>query len=237
MRERLQQKGFKLGDPVYLRIFKGDVEAELWIKRGQHFELFATYPICAWSGQLGPKLHEGDYQSPEGFYTIGKGQLNPNSRYHRAFNVGFPNLYDAANNRTGNSLMVHGSCLSAGCYAMTDPVIDELWALVTGALNAGQERVALHVFPFRMTEERMGAFAWHPWAEFWRDLKPAYDLFEETHIPPQVSLCNKRYVVKRGNVAANAPQLQDTCPTGKENGWQPVLPAMSVVRTRDRNRP
>ena len=83
----------------------------------------------------------------------------------------------------------------------------------------------------------MGAFAWHPSAEFWRDLKPAYDLFEETHIPPQVSVCNKRYVVKRGNVAANAPQLQDTCPTGKENGWQPVLPDMSVVRTRDRNRP
>ncbi len=101
--------------------------------------------------------------------------------------------------------MVHGSCASAGCYAMTDPVIDEFWALVTAALNAGQERVAVHVFPFRMTEERMAAFAWHPSAEFWRDLKPAYDLFEETHVPPQVSVCNKRYAVKRGNAAATAP--------------------------------
>ncbi len=217
--ERLREKGFKPGDPVYLRIFKGDVEAELWMKRGARFELFATYPICAWSGQLGPKLQEGDHQSPEGFYTIGKGQLNPNSHYHRAFNLGFPNLFDAANSRTGNALMVHGSCLSAGCYAMTDPVIDELWALVTGALNAGQERVAVHVFPFRMTEERMTAFAWHPWAEFWRDLKPAYDLFEETHIPPQISVCNKRYAVKRGNAAANAPQLQAACPAGIQNTW------------------
>lgn len=220
--ERLQQKGFKLGDPVYLRIFKGDVEAELWMKRGPRFELFATYPICAWSGQLGPKLQEGDYQSPEGFYTIAKAQLVPNSHYHRAFNLGFPNLFDASNSRTGNALMVHGSCASAGCYAMTDPVIDELWALVTAALNAGQERVAVHVFPFRMTEERMAAFAWHPSAEFWRDLKPAYDLFEETHVPPQVSVCNKRYAVKRGDAAASATLLQASCPAGNGSGWQPV---------------
>ncbi len=217
--ERLHEKGLKPGDPVFLRIFKGDVQVELWMKRGPRFELFATYPICAWSGQLGPKLQEGDRQSPEGFYTIGKGQLNPNSHYRRAFNLGFPNLLDAANNRTGAALMVHGSCASIGCYAMTDPVIDELWALVTAALNAGQERVAVHVFPFRMTEERMAAFAWHPWAEFWLDLKPAYDLFEETRIPPQIGVCNKRYAVKRGNAAANAPQLQAACPAGTQNTW------------------
>ena len=210
--ERLQQKGFKLGDPVHLRIFKGDSEAELWIKRGPRFELFSTYPICAWSGQLGPKLQKGDFQSPEGFYTVGKGQLNPNSHYHRAFNLGYPNLFDAANSRTGDALMVHGSCASAGCYAMTDPVIDEFWALVTAALNAGQERVAVHVFPFRMTEERMAAFAWHPSAEFWRDLKPAYDLFEETRVPPQVSVCNKRYAVKRGSAAVNAPAASNGLP-------------------------
>jgi murein L,D-transpeptidase YafK len=214
---RLKEKGLKLGDPVYLRIFKGDAEAEMWVKRGPRFELFATYPICAWSGQLGPKLQEGDRQSPEGFYTIGKGQLNANSRYHRAFNLGFPNLYDAQNNRTGAALMVHGSCASAGCYAMTDPAIDELWALVTAALNGGQERVPVHVFPFRMTEERMAAFAWHPWIEFWRDLKPAYDLFEETRIPPQAVVCNKRYAVERGTFKTG--ELQAACPPGKGVGW------------------
>jgi murein L,D-transpeptidase YafK/uncharacterized protein YjiK len=222
LNERLQAKGFKLGDPVHLRIFKGDVEAELWIKHGPRFELFSTYPICAWSGQLGPKQVEGDFQSPEGFYTIGKGQLNPNSHYHRSFNLGYPNLFDAANARTGAALMVHGSCASAGCYAMTDPVIDEFWALVTAALSAGQERVAVHVFPFRMTEERMAAYAWHPSFEFWRDLKTAYDLFEETRVPPQVSVCNKRYTAKRGNGAATASQLVTACPAGKENGWAPV---------------
>jgi murein L,D-transpeptidase YafK/tricorn protease-like protein len=210
--KRLAEKGFKRGDPVYLRIFKGDLEAELWIKKAGRFELFATYPICAWSGQLGPKLMEGDGQAPEGFYAIGKGQLNPNSHYHRAFNLGYPNLFDRAHNRTGALLMVHGGCASIGCYAMTDAGIDELWQIATAALDAGQERVGVHAFPFRMTEERLAAFAWHPSAEFWRDLKGAYDLFEESRIPPQVSVCEGRYAVQPGRAADNAPALRSVCP-------------------------
>ncbi len=212
---RLAEKGFKRGDPVYVRIFKADLEAELWIKKAGRFELFAAYPICAWSGRLGPKLAEGDGQAPEGFYTVDKGQLNPNSHYHRAFNLGYPNLFDRAHNRTGALLMVHGGCASIGCYAMTDAGIDELWQIVTAALDAGQERAGFHVFPFRMTEERMAAFAWHPNAEFWRDLKPAYDLFEESRIPPQVSVCDKRYAVQPGHAADNAPALRSACPAAR----------------------
>jgi len=215
--KRLAEKGFKRGNPVFLRIFKADLQAELWMKKGRTFELFETYPICAWSGQLGPKIREGDGQAPEGFYAIGKGQLNPNSLYHRAFNLGFPNTLDRAYNRTGSNLMVHGGCGSVGCYAMTDAAIGELWLLVTAALDAGQERAGVHVFPFRMTEERLTAFAWHPWAGFWRDLKPAYDLFDETHIPPQISVCNKHYTVQRGHEGTgSAPALQSLCPS---NQW------------------
>lgn len=211
--ERLKEKGFRRGDPVFLRIFKGDREAELWMSRRGRFELFAVYPICAWSGQLGPKLQERDYQAPEGFYAIAKDQLHPNSHYHRAFNLGYPNLLDRTLHRTGAHLMMHGGCRSAGCYAMTDPVIDELWTLVTAALDGGQERAPVHVFPFRMTEARLAAFAWHPWAGFWRDMKPAYDLFEASHIPPLISVCNGRYGVRRGSAAAiGAPPLQDSCP-------------------------
>jgi murein L,D-transpeptidase YafK len=215
--KRLTERGLKRGNPVFLRIFKADLQAELWMKKGRTFELFETYQICAWSGQLGPKLQEGDGQAPEGFYTIGKGQLNPNSHYHRAFNLGFPNMLDRAYNRTGSNLMVHGGCGSVGCYAMTDAAIGEIWLLVTAALDSGQERAGVHVFPFRMTEERLTAFAWHPWAEFWRDLKPAYDLFEETHIPPQIGICNKRYTVQRGHDGiGSAPPLQSLCPS---NNW------------------
>jgi len=111
--------------------------------------------------------------------------------------------------------MVHGGCASIGCYAMTDAAIDELWQIVTAALDAGQERVGVHAFPFRMTEERLAAFAWHPYAEFWRDLKRAYDLFEESRIPPQVSVCEKRYAAQPGRAADNAPALRPTCPAAR----------------------
>ena len=210
--ERLKEKGLKRGAPVHLRIFKGDLEVELWMRRGSHYELFATYPICAWSGQLGPKVREGDLQAPEGFYTIGKSQLNPNSHYHRAFNLGYPNALDRAHNRTGANLMIHGGCGSVGCFAMTDAEIDELWLLVTAALDGGQESVPVHVFPFRMTDERMAAFAWHPWADFWRDMKPAYDLFEETHVPPRVSVCNKRYSVQGRTEGGWTAVSESECP-------------------------
>jgi murein L,D-transpeptidase YafK len=206
---KLRAKGLRLGAPVFLRIFKADLEVELWLKAGNRFALFETYPLCAWSGQLGPKIREGDGQAPEGFYTIGKGQLNPNSHYHRAFNLGYPNALDRSLNRTGSNLMVHGACASIGCYAMTDEGIDEIWMLATAALDAGQERIAVHAFPFRMTGDRLEAFSWHPEANFWARLKIAYDYFEEDRVPPRISVCNKSYQVERGNAGDSiAPALQ-----------------------------
>ena len=128
------------------------------------FAPFETYPICAWSGELGPKLAEGDRQAPEGFYAVGLKQLNPNSNYHRAFNLGFPNAYDRALGRTGSFLMVHGDCVSIGCYAMTDQGIDEIYRIVEAALHQGQREVPVHAFPFRMTEKAMAEKAGHRWA-------------------------------------------------------------------------
>ena len=124
---RLAAQGAKLGDPVLVRIFKREFELEVWLKHDGRFQRFATYPICMWSVGLGPKVREGDKQAPEGFYTVDGSQLNPNSNYHRSFNLGFPNAFDRAHGRTGSLLMVHGDCRSIGCYAMTDPVIDEIW--------------------------------------------------------------------------------------------------------------
>jgi murein L,D-transpeptidase YafK len=195
---RLAAEGVAPGAPVFIRIFKLEFELELWMKRGDRFHLFATYPICRWSGALGPKLREGDWQAPEGFYTVDAKALNPHSRWHRAFNLGFPNVLDQTHGRTGSYLMVHGGCSSIGCYAMTDPVIDEVWRLVTAALKRGQRRFHVHIFPFRMTEEQLARRGDRPWAPFWRDLKPGYDLFESTRLPPAVSVCNGRYVVSPG---------------------------------------
>ncbi|MCB5174329.1 L,D-transpeptidase family protein [Microvirga lenta] len=191
--DRLNEKGFRLGTQAFIRIFKEEKELEVWLLRDRAFALFASYPICAWSGTLGPKLAEGDRQSPEGFYAVGLDQLNPRSAYYRAFNLGFPNAYDRAHGRTGSFLMVHGDCLSIGCYAMTDKGIDDIYRVVEAALRGGQSEIPVHVFPFRMTDARLAAKADHPWASFWANLKEGYDLFETTGVPPSVSVCSGRY--------------------------------------------
>jgi murein L,D-transpeptidase YafK len=196
--QRLAEKGLQRGAPVFIRIFKSEHELELWMKQGERFVLFANYPICRFSGGLGPKLRTGDRQAPEGFYTVGRSQLNPNSRWRRAFNVGFPNAFDRFHGRTGSDIMVHGGCSSIGCYAMTNAVIEEVWELVTTAMDKGQRRFAVHVFPFRMTAEQAARRDGGPWREFWGDLKKGYDLFEETHTPPLVSIRQGRYAASPG---------------------------------------
>lgn len=210
--QRLAAQGVKLGDPVMLRLFKLESELELWVEKDGHFVRFATYPICLWSGRLGPKLKEGDSQAPEGFYTIASEQLNPNSRWHRAFNLGFPNVFDKSKGRYGSFIMVHGGCSSIGCYAMTDPVVDELWRFVTEALDAGEERVPVHVFPFRLTDGNLKSRKSSQWAGFWGDLKKGYDLFERTRLPPVVSLCNGRYAFAPGSPTTVGSAIEGRCP-------------------------
>jgi murein L,D-transpeptidase YafK len=209
--ERLAAQGLKLGDPVMLRLFKLESQLELWVEKDGHFVRFATYPICLWSGRLGPKLKEGDRQAPEGFYTISQEQLNPNSRWHRAFNLGYPNAFDKAKGRDGSLIMVHGGCSSIGCYAMTDAVVDELWRFVTAALDKGEGRVPVQVFPFRMTDANLNARRGDQWAGFWSDLKKGNDLFEQTRMPPIVSVCNGRYAFAAGSAATVGSAIVQRC--------------------------
>jgi murein L,D-transpeptidase YafK len=209
--ERLAAHGVKRGAPVYIRIFKLESELELWVQKGDRFERFATYPICLWSGRLGPKLREGDRQAPEGFYTVDAEQLNPNSVMHRSFSLGFPNVFDRAHGRTGSFLMVHGGCASIGCFAMTHPAVDEIWRMVTAALEGGQPRFAVHVFPFRMSERALDFRKGYRWHGFWSDLKKGYDLFQPGRIPPAVSVCNGRYVFEPGTIETANNLVEDRC--------------------------
>ena len=210
---RLAQKRLKLGSPAFIRIFKLSSELELWLEKDGRFERFATYPICLWSGRLGPKLAEGDLQAPEGFYMIGQEQLNPNSRWHRAFNLGYPNAFDEGLGRTGSLIMIHGGCASIGCFAMTNPVIDELWRIVTAALDQGEPAVPVQVFPFPMTDANLAARQGDPASGFWKDLKPGYDLFEQDHIPPVVSVCRGRYAVEKGTIDTVGQKIESRCPS------------------------
>jgi len=195
LEQRLATRGIEPGSPVFIRIFKAEAELELWMEVGQRFELFATYPICNWSGTLGPKLTEGDKQSPEGLYVVSARQLRQSTRWRRSLDLGFPNTYDRTLRRTGSDLLIHGGCTSEGCFAMTDPVIDEIFWLSDTALEEGQRRIQVHAFPFRMTPEKLAAQAGSEWHGFWSNLKEAYDLFERTRRPPVVSVCGNRYVV------------------------------------------
>jgi murein L,D-transpeptidase YafK len=209
---RLTARGLVLGDPVFVRIFKREFELELWMQRGGQFERFAVYPICHWSGDLGPKLREGDGQAPEGFYTVTAAALNPASRWHRAFDLGYPNAFDRAHARTGSHLMVHGGCRSVGCFAMTDAVIDEIWHLITAALNGGQKRFHVHVFPFRMTPENLARRQNGRWGAFWLELARAYAAFEATHLPPRIGVCAGRYtVVPAAGSNAAGHEIANSC--------------------------
>jgi len=210
--QRLQAAGIAPGVPIHIRIFKLESELELWVEKDGRFERFATYPICLWSGRLGPKLKEGDRQAPEGFYTVSKDALNPNSRMHLSFNLGFPNVYDREKGRTGSFLMVHGGCASIGCYAVTDAVVDEVWRFVTAALDQGQERIPVHAFPFRMTERNVRLRQGNRWSEFWADLKQGYDLFEKDRVPPKVSVCDGRYVFEAGSTETVGQAVEERCP-------------------------
>lgn len=197
LERRLAEKGLAAGSPIMVRIFKLESELEVWMDKGGRFELLAVYPICNWSGRLGPKLTEGDKQSPEGLYSVGPRQLHRTGRWRRSLDIGFPNTFDKANGRTGSYILVHGGCTSTGCYAMTNPVMEELFSLSEAALAQGQERIQVHVFPFRMTQANLAAHADSEWSAFWSGLKEAHDLFERDRVPPQVGVCNNRYVVGR----------------------------------------
>jgi murein L,D-transpeptidase YafK len=192
---RLASKGMLLGRAIMIRIFKLESQLEVWMRKDTRFELAEAYTICNWSGALGPKLAEGDRQSPEGFYSISARQLHTKGRWPRSLDLGFPNTFDHANGRTGSHILLHGGCTSTGCYAMTDPAMEQLYTLTEAALRGGQERIPVHVFPFRMTKANLAAHAESEWSAFWASLKLAYDLFEHTHLPPRVSVCNKLYVV------------------------------------------
>ncbi len=207
----MKEKGVEKDSPVLIRAFKKEAEFEVWKMRpdGRYVHL-KTFPMCRWSGQLGPKTREGDRQTPEGFYSIAPGQLNPNSAYYLSFNVGYPNAYDRAWGHGGGTIMVHGACSSAGCFSMTDKQIAEIYAIARTSLNNGQSAVQMQSYPFHMTPENLARHRLDPNIAFWRQLKDGNDHFEVTHQEPQVAVCGRRYVFDAQ--AANGQRLDPAAP-------------------------
>ena len=201
----MQTKGMSAADPILIRAYKKEAEMEVWKRDGSgQYALLKTFPICRWSGQLGPKVREGDRQAPEGFYAITPGQMNPNSAYYLSFDTGYPNAFDRANGRTGNYLMVHGTCSSAGCFAMTDASMAEIYAIAREAFSGGQRAFQFQSYPFRMTAPNLAKFRNDPNAPFWQNLKEGSDYFEALRQEPKVGLCGTKYVFGGADAAAGS---------------------------------
>jgi murein L,D-transpeptidase YafK len=193
--KEIEEKNMDKEAPILVRTFKEEAELEVWKQdRTGRFALLKTYPICRWSGELGPKIREGDRQAPEGFYNINPGQMNPNSQYYLSFDLGYPNAFDRALGRTGAQLMVHGDCSSRGCYSMTDEQITEIYALGRDAFFGGQKSFQVQAYPFHMTAVNMAKHRDNPNIPFWRMLKKGSDHFDVTHLEPKVNVCDKQYV-------------------------------------------
>lgn len=190
----MNRKGMTAADPILIRIFKDESELEIWkLDRTDRYSLLKTYPMCRWSGKLGPKTKNGDRQAPEGYYHVSAGMLNPKSQYYLSFNLGYPNRLESALGYSGEALMVHGACSSSGCFALTDEGVAEIYAVAREALKGGQTAFQVQAFPFRMTPENMAKNRNDPNFAFWSNIKQGYDIFALTKRQPKVSYCGRRY--------------------------------------------
>ena len=191
----MSEKGMSKSQPILIRSYKKESELEVWKKRADgKYALLKTYPMCRWSGQLGPKKREGDRQAPEGFYTVTADLMNPRSQFYLSFNLGYPNPLEKSQGATGSALMVHGACTSSGCFAMTDEGVTEIYGLAREAFAGGQRSFQVQALPFRMTPENMARHRGNTHFAFWKNLKEGSDHFEATKQPPRLAACGRRYV-------------------------------------------
>lgn len=241
--DRLRKTRVAIEAPMLIRIFKSESELEIWKQRDGAFVLFATYPICHWSGSVGPKLRQGDKQAPEGFYTLTRQQIRHVGRWPKSLDLGFPNVFDQSMARTGSLILIHGGCSSVGCFAMTNPVMDEIHLLASASIEAGQEHIPVQVFPFRMTDKAMVAQvqAQSPWLDYWKNLKEGHDLFERTKRAPVVSVCDGRYGFQEGVAGSIGFGPLQACGSTltairEQNQWLRDVPqpVNSPLRTGDR---
>jgi len=243
MLANLQRKHMPKESPILITLFKEEAELEIWKQDGGgRFALLAMYPICRWSGELGPKLQQGDRQAPEGFYSVAPEQLNPHSQYYLSFDLGYPNAFDRAYGRTGSSLMVHGACASAGCYAMTDEQISEIYALARESFFGGQRSLQVQAYPFRMTPANLAKHRDNPNMPFWQMLKEGNDHFEATRLEPKVDVCEKRYVFN-AEVPVDATSARQVsfnpignCPHTTSGGRSPLPSRRNKGRTGSKRR-
>ncbi|MBN8533701.1 MAG: murein L,D-transpeptidase [Rhizobiales bacterium] len=205
----MSEMGLSKTSPILIRAFKKESELEVWkADNSGEYKLLHTYPICRWSGQLGPKKVEGDRQVPEGFYSITPAMMNPNSSFYLSFNIGYPNNFDRQLGRNGSHIMVHGACSSRGCFSMTDRQIADIYALARESFSGGQQAIQMQSLPFRFTPSNLAKYRADENLPFWKNLKEGADHFEVTKREVKVAACSGRY--RFGAGAADSEALCST---------------------------
>ncbi len=237
----LDRKKMPKHSPIVLRIFKEEAELEVWKQdTAGRFQILKTYPICRWSGDLGPKLYEGDRQAPEGFYTVTPELMNPHSNFHLSINLGFPNSFDKAHKRNGSFLMIHGDCWSSGCYAMTDEQISEIYALARDALS-GRPSFQVQAYPFRLTPENLARHRNSPNLPFWKCSRSATIISRRRNANPKwmcataamSSMRNRRRIRRTLSCSTQPKNARPSSSTRKSRGGRRKSSAPTIVRTRN----
>lgn len=228
----MAEKGTDKKAPMLVRAFKKEGELEIWKMRADGtYAHLKTYPICRWSGQLGPKRREGDRQVPEGFYSVAPGQMNPNSAYYLSFNIGYPNAYDRSHGFTGSAIMVHGACSSAGCFSMTDEQMAEIFAIARESFAGGQRAIQVQSLPFRFTPENLARYRLDPNMKFWNDIREGVDYFEVTKREPDVAFCGRRYVFNATPANGGSLDANAACPPLRQD--EQIASLIAEKRKRD----
>jgi murein L,D-transpeptidase YafK len=199
LEKELQKAGFGSGFEMIVQAYKAEGKLEIWLKTAKQdkFNLFKTYDACAKSGTLGPKVIEGDLQTPEGFYKINV--FNPLSTYHLSLGIDYPNAVDKArtgkDRKTGGDIYIHGDCVTVGCIPLTDDKIREVYVLAVEARNSGQKDIPVYIFPFKMTKANMSKYAkqFPQHADFWSVLKQGYDIFNAFRDKIKYEIVNDMY--------------------------------------------
>jgi murein L,D-transpeptidase YafK len=184
---------------LFFRAFKQEKILEVWAMsaNGKTYQLITTYPVCAISGNLGPKRAEGDYQIPEGFYYIDR--FNPQSNFHLSLGINYPNASDKILGRVGKlggDIFIHGSCVTVGCLPMTDDLMKEIYVIAVEAKSNGQKQIPVHIFPAKLGEHNFANLLQNfandkTMAAFWTQLKEGYEFFEKNKQLPLINITTK----------------------------------------------
>jgi len=187
---------------MLINAYKAEGKLEVWLKAksGKSYSLFRIYDFCAHSGTLGPKVVEGDGQTPEGFYYINV--FNPMSSFHLSLGVNYPNAVDLARTgkkrKTGGDIYIHGNCVTVGCIPLTDEKIKEVYVLAVEARNSGQDNIPVNIYPFKMTDANIKKYSAQFPAQliFWKTLQLGYLAFEKNKTAVNVKEVKGEYILR-----------------------------------------